>query len=106
MSQIGEIRRMYAVEGWGIKTIARRLGVSRNTVRRVLRVELRCEPPPPRKNQPRPKMGAFVEVLEGMLEEDEKLPASRRRSPQQLYEQLQGLGYTGAIDSVRRYAKR
>ncbi|MEW5945090.1 MAG: helix-turn-helix domain-containing protein [bacterium] len=41
MSQTGEIRRMYAVEGWGIRTIARRLCVSRNTVRRVLRVELR-----------------------------------------------------------------
>lgn len=106
MSQTGEIRRMYAVEGWGIKTIARRLGVSRNTVRRVLREELKCEPPPPRKNQSRPKLGAFVEALEGMLAEDERLPGSRRRSPQRLYEELQGLGYTGAIDGVRRYARR
>jgi len=106
MSQIGEIRRMHAVEGWGIKTIAKRLGVSRNTVRRVLREELRTEPPPPHKHQHKPKLGAFVEVLEAMLAEDEKLPASRRRDPRQLYEELQGHGYAGAIDSVRRYAKR
>lgn len=106
MSQIGEIRRMHAVEGWGIKTIAKRLGVSRNTVRRVLREELRCEPQQQRKNQPRPKLGPYVEVLEKILEEDEHLPAPRRRNPQQLYEELQGHGYTGALDSVRRYARR
>ena len=32
-----EIRRLYRAEGLGIKTIARRLGVARNTVRAVLR---------------------------------------------------------------------
>ena len=42
VDQWAEIRRLYFAERLGVKTIARRLGVARNTVRRAVRS---CEPP-------------------------------------------------------------
>ena len=39
MEDWAEIRRLHRAEGLGIKTIARRLGLARNTVRAALRSE-------------------------------------------------------------------
>ena len=59
---IGKIRRRRLVQGESISAIARDLGLSRNTVKRVLRFEgegfeYR------RTSQPRPKLGPFLETL-------------------------------------------
>jgi transposase len=106
VEEAGMIRRMGLVKGYSIKEIARRLDVSRNTVRSVLRGERAVEAEYARKNPHRPKLGAFEAALKEMLEEDGEKPARGRRGPQRLYEELQGLGYTGAVDSVQRYARR
>lgn len=106
MSQIGEIRRMREVDGYSIKEIARRLNVSRNTVRRVLREDRVSNNEYVRSEPHRPKLGPYVEILEEMIEANEKLPPRERRSATALYEELQGHGYSGAADSVRRYVKR
>lgn len=97
---IGKIRRYQFVGGKSIKGIARELGLSRNTVRRVLRAE---EPPSTyiRRNQPRPKLGRHLPLLEKLLEEDEK--AGQFRHGQKLFEVLRTAGYAGAADSVTRY---
>jgi transposase len=52
-----EIRRLHRAEGLGIKTIARRLGVARNTVRAALRSDT-----PPRYE--RSSRGSIVDVVE------------------------------------------
>jgi len=52
-----EIRRLHKAEGLGIKTIARRLGVARNTVRAALRSET-----PPKYE--RARRGSIVDVVE------------------------------------------
>lgn len=64
---VAKIRREHFGRGKGVKTIARELGLSRNTVRKVLRsgeTSFEYE----RTEQPRPKLGAFTERLEAMLE--------------------------------------
>ena len=106
VEEAGMIRRMGLVKGYSIKEIARRLDVSRNTVRSVLRGERDVEAEYERKRPHRPKLGAFEGALKEMLEEDKKKPARERRNGSQLYEALQSLGYTGAVDSVQRYARR
>ena len=106
MEEAGMIRRMGLVKGYSIKEIARRLDVSRNTVRSVLRGERDAEAAYVRKNPHRPKLEPFEEALKKMLDEDKEKPARDRRNGTQLYEALQAHGYTGAVDGVQRYARR
>jgi len=58
-----------------------------------------------REVQPLPKLGAWVEVLSGILEAEASLPKRERRSTQRLFEELRGRGYDGAHDSVHRFVR-
>ena len=73
MEDWAEIRRLHMAEGLGIKTIARRLGVARNTVRAVLRSDA-----PPRYE--RTPQGSIVDSVEpeirGLLSEFPGMPAT------------------------------
>ena len=83
---VAKIRRAHLSEGKGIKTIARELGLSRNTVRKVLRsgqTSFVYE----REEQPRPRLGSFVKRLETMLEANaaaakrDRLTLTRHQQP-------------------------
>jgi len=65
-----EIRRLHKAEGLGIKTIARRLGVARNTVRAALR----SDAPPRYERTPR---GSVVHFSP----QDERPDASKTDTP-------------------------
>ena len=106
MSQVGEIRRMHRVEGFSIREIAKRLGVSKNTVKAVLRTDREAESRYERKTAHKPKLGPFEGKLKEILEAERSKPPRDRRNATLLYEELQGHGYTGAVDSVRRFIKR
>ena len=102
---VGKIRRRHLVKGESISRIARETGLSRNTVKRYLRNAV-LEPRYSRRlYQVQPKLGAFVERLEGLLTEDEKRASRERRTAQRLFEALRLEGYAGAYDSVRRFVK-
>ena len=101
---IGKIRRYRLVAGKSIKAISRELRLSRNTVRRVLR-ERRRASKYERRTQPRPRLGAYVERLEGMLAAEEAKPRAERRRVVALVEELRRAGYGGAHDSVHRYVR-
>ena len=73
VEKIGEIRRAYFKQHRSIKEIVRTLSVSRVTVRKVVRghqTEFKYE----RGVQPSPKLGAWVEVLTEIQEQEVKLP--------------------------------
>ena len=102
---IGKIRRDHFVRGKKIKAIARDRGLSRNTVRKVLRSEqtsFRYE----RAAQPMPKLGDHIKALETMLEQNRELPRRERLTLMRMFEALAAEGYTGSYDAVRRYAHR
>ena len=101
---IGKIRRRRLVQGESISAIARDLQLSRNTVKRALRFEGEAFEYR-RSRQPRPRLGPYLETLEGWLEAEEQLPARERRTAQRLYEALCLEGYTGAVDGVRRHVR-
>ena len=104
MDIIYEIRRRHSVQKQSITAIAGDMGLSRPTVRKHLNtVE---EPRYQRIQPPAPKLGQFEVQLTTWLEEESKLPRSRRRSGQRLFEGLQEVGYSGAYDSVQRFVKR
>ena len=104
METIKKIRLAARREGKSIRRISRDLCLSRNTVRKVLRSdETRLEYH--RESVYRPKLGAFVEVLSSWLEAEQSLPVKQRRTAQRFYDALQGEGYRGGYDSVRRFVK-
>ena len=102
---IGKIRRDHLVHGKSIKRIARDRGVSRNTVRKVLRSEATAFSYE-RQRQSYPAIGAHLDVLERLLAENAARPARERLTLLRLYEELRGLGYEGGYDAVRRHARR
>jgi len=100
---IARIRREFFVRGKSIKEIVRELGVSRNTVRKVLRsgeTKFSYE----RNVQPMPKLGPWVTDLDALLEGNEGKARRERLTAIRIYEELRGLGYRGGYDAVRRHA--
>ena len=101
---VARIRREFFVKGKSIKEIVRDLKVSRNTVRKVLRsgeTAFSYE----RQVQPLPRLGPWTADLERLLEVNERCPRRERLTLMRIYEELQGLGYGGGYDAVRRYAR-
>jgi len=102
---IAKIRRRHFVEGKKIKEICRDLGVSRNTVRKILRggaTEHRYK----RNAQPMPRLGNYVTRVEELLEHDWTRPKKRRLTGRRLFELLQAEGYGGGYDSIQRFASK
>lgn len=102
---IRKIRLAIHRDGKSIRQTAKALRLSRNTVRKALRsrqtaFEYR------RRRQPRPALGRYIEGLEEDLAKDQKLPRRQRRTAMALFEQLQGGGYTGSYDSIRRHVRQ
>lgn len=83
---IARIRFEHYQNGKGIKRIAWELGVARDTVRKVLRSGA-TEFSYKREVQPLPKLGAWIEVLSGILQAEAALPKRERRSTQRLFEE-------------------
>lgn len=101
-----KIRRLYFVQKQPIKEITRLLGLSRNTVRRVLRKGSQGGAGYRRKQQPALKLGAYQAQLEAWLLADSQLPKAQRCTAMKLYERLKACGYQGAYDSVQRTVKQ
>ena len=102
---IARIRREHFVKGKTIREIARDLGISRNTVRRVLRsgeTSFEYE----REVQPRPKLGRWRTELDDLLAGNAAKPAREQLTLIRIFEELRGRGYDGGYDAVRRYARR
>ena len=101
---IYEILRRHLVQKQTITEIAKYMRLSRPIVRKNL---LSVEEPKCQRVQPStPKPGPFESQLTQWLVEDAKLAKSRRRNGQRLFEGLQAIVYSGASDSVRRFARR
>lgn len=91
-----ELRREHFVRGVSIRELARRSGLSRNTVRRALR----SEGPPAFRCPERPSLlDPFKDEVHGLLKEDPKLPAVRVR------ELIEPLGFAGHQTIVNKYLR-
>jgi len=94
VEQWAEIRRLHRVERLSIRAIARRLRLSRNTVRRALRPS---EPPKcGRKGRPS-KLDLYKGRIAELLEEFPRLSAVR------VHEILTDEGFEGSVRLVRGY---
>jgi len=101
---VGKIRRWYRVEGKSISEIAKRLGASRNTVKKYLRsgvIVPRYKPRPKRA----PVIGAWIDRLQQWLAFDEQRPRKERRTAQRMFELLRAEGYGGSYVTVQRFVR-
>jgi transposase len=102
---VARIRREHFVKGKTIREIARDLGVSRNTVRKVLRsgeTSFEYE----RTVQPRPKLGRWAAEVDELLESNAAKPAREQLTLIRIFEEFRERGYDGGYDALRRYARR
>jgi transposase len=99
---IRKVRQAHFRDGKAIREICREFDLARNTVRNIIRSGI-TDQVYERNDQPRPKLGSFIERLSELLKEDTGKPVRHRKSAQILFEQLQREGYEGGYDAVRRY---
>lgn len=73
MEDWAEIRRLHRAEGVAIKEIVRRLGISRNTVRRALA----SDAPPKYQRKPQGSIvDPFVPQIQQLLSDSPRMPAT------------------------------
>src|SRR4030043_1860932 len=90
------IRHLYHVEKLRKKAIARQLGIDPKTVRRALKQETFSPTPP----QPRAsKLDAFKDKIGEILNRYRTISAVR------IHEEIQKLGYSGGISTLRDHPR-
>lgn len=105
MALFGKIRRMYFRDGLSISEIARRTGLSRNTIRRWVTAEKGIEPKYQRGPQ-ETKLTPFEDVLVKWLETDRHRPKKERRTALALFGELQTLGFSGSYSRVSGFVRK
>ena len=105
MELYGRVRRAVLVEGKSEREAALEFGLARETVRKMLRYSA---PPGYRRKQPatRPKLDAWVGVIDAILEEDKRRPAKQRHTAKRIFDRLrQENGYIGGYTIVKDYVR-
>ena len=77
MESIAKIRRMYHINNKGIKTIAKELNISKNTVKKVIRSDA-TKFELTKHIKSKPVLGGHIVRLHQLLEENKKEPLRRR----------------------------
>ena len=93
------------VEGLSERAAARRFGLARETVRKMLRSR---RPPGYRRAQPvrRPKLDAFTGIIDQILREDQSRPKKQRHTAKRIGERLRAeYGFTGGDTIVKAYVR-
>jgi transposase len=101
----GRVRRAVLVDGMSQRAVAREFGISRKSVRKMVSFSV---PPGYRREQPaaRPKLDAFIGVIDAMVEEDKTRPAKQRHTAKRVWERLkQEHQFTGGYTIVKDYLR-
>lgn len=103
MALLSVIRRWHFREHLSIREIGRRTGLSRNTIRKYLRVD----GVEPKFNVPeRPsKLDPFADRLSAWLRTEAKKSRKQKRTLKQLHAELVSLGYEGSYNRVAAFAR-
>ena len=100
------VRRSVYVEGLSERAAARRFGLARETVRKMLRYRL---PPGYRRAKPIrcPKLDAFTGVIDQILTDDQQRPKKQRHTAKRIWERLcVEHAFTGGYTIVKDYVRR
>src|ERR1039458_5126092 len=101
----GRVRRAVRVEGRSERAVALEFGISRETVRKMLRYAL---PPGYQRRQPvkRPKLGPGLGAIDAILEDDKRRPARQRHTAKRIFERLRAeYAFSGGSTIVKDYVR-
>ena len=100
MYQWAEIRRRVKVEGVSKRHILRETGMHWKTLNKILE---HSGPPGYRLGKPRAKgkIGAHLERIARILDEDKEAPKKQRHTAKRIYERLKEEGYEGGYTAVK-----
>ena len=105
MDMIGKVRRMKLRDQLSLSEIAKRTGLSRNTVKKWLKAPGEAVPKYERVSAPG-KLTAFEPTLHQALTADSHRPKQGRRSGRALFAQIQAQGYRGGYSAITDYIRR
>jgi len=105
VGMLGKIRRMHFRDGMSLREVARRTGLSRNTVRGWLR---RAEVVEPKFALRRPvsKIDEWADLLGTWLRTDSHRGRRERRTAKAMFEAIRALGYEGGYGRVSAFVRR
>jgi transposase len=101
----GRVRHACHVEGLSQREAARRFGIHRSTVRKMLSFAV---PPGYRRTKPplRPKLEAFTAIIDAILEADRSAPSKQRHTAKRIFERLRvEHGFAGSYTTVKDYVR-
>jgi len=101
----GRVRYACHVEGLSQREAARRFGLHRNTVRKMLTFSV---PPGYRRTKPlsRPKLDAVTAIIDQILEADRTAPVKQRHTAKRIYDRLRAEhGFSGGTTIVKDYVR-
>ena len=105
MDIYGRIRRAVLVDGRSQRAVAREFGISRDSVRKMLRFSV---PPGYQRQQPikRPRLDPWLGVIDAILAEDKARPVKQRHTAKRIFERLRAEhDYTGGYTIVKDYVR-
>lgn len=104
MGLLGVIQLWQLRDKISIREIARRLDISRNTVRRYLRSE--TTQPSYSERRSVSELDKYSVQLSGWLKAEMTKPRKQRRNLKQIDDDLKELGYAGSYDRVAAFARQ
>jgi transposase len=105
MALMGKIRGMHFRDGKSISEIARLTSLSRNTIKKWLKVAQGVQPRYRRPEVPT-KLTPFVEALTQALVADSHRPRHERRTARALHAELQSQGYPGGYTRLTDFIRQ
>ena len=104
MEMMGKIRRMYFRDQLSLHEIAKRTGLSRNTIRKWIRAPEATQPVYQRRAAFN-KLNPFHATLEQALKADALRPKSQRRTAKALLTQIRADGYEGGYSQLTAFIR-
>jgi transposase len=105
MDMIGKVRRMKLRDQLSLSEIAKRTGMSRNTIKKWLKAPSDVVPKYER-GKFEGKLSAYEPTLDQALTTDSHRPKQGRRSGRALFAQIRAQGYRGGYSAVTDYIRR
>ena len=104
MAMIGKVLRMHHRENKSVREISRATSLSRNTVRKYLRMPV-AQPPKYLRKGTSTKLGPFIETVKMALLADARRPKKERRTAKALLKQIAQAGYQGGYTQLTDFIR-